>query len=726
MSGFTWVPFYMEFAGKLLTYQFERPAMVQKIIKAYAQAELKMPRLDSTDIPADMDPFTVFGLFNKNMKDENRIALCRALGSLFGVGATVPSDFDGVPLLNPLNATFYRFTGDSDRGDRDVDMLWTCFATALAYADHPDEESRQAFVHAFDTVKDLKGNRWKLTMGLFWVRPYAYLNLDSRNRWFLSGPGNMEQTFAAAVKAMREIPDGATYVGICTRCRELLVANEKYANFAELSAEAWRVSEAVNQMQREQRSDGETIGAALADQDVRPVHYWLYAPGQNAARWDEFYRQGIMALGWGETGDARQFASREALKEKLRQQWDQPDSTMSNSSLAVWQMAREMKEGDVVFAKQGRHKIIGRGIVTSDYEFVDDDSVEGYAHQRKVKWTNKGEWTYPKENAPMKTLTDITAYTGIVESLNSLFIHEDEDEVSAEEVEHEPPYPAYSPGDFLTDVYMSREKYLTLVNLLRKKKNVILQGAPGVGKTFAAKRLAYSMMGAKDQSRVAMVQFHQSYSYEDFIMGFRPSANGFELTQGVFYTFCKKAQDDLDKEYFFIIDEINRGNLSKIFGELFMLIESDKRGGMGLQLLYANERFSVPENVRIIGMMNTADRSLAMMDYALRRRFAFFEMVPGFDTDGFRKYQESLHNETFDRLIDCVKDLNKAISEDESLGEDFRIGHSYFCELKPDTLNDCDLEDIVRFELVPLLKEYWFDEPQKAKNWIARLEGIFQ
>ena len=147
-----------------------------------------------------------------------------------------------------------------------------------------------------------------------------------------------------------------------------------------------------------------------------------------------------------------------------------------------------MKEGDVVFAKQGRHKIIGRGIVTSDYEFVDDDSVEGYAHQRKVKWTNKGEWTYPKENAPMKTLTDITAYTGIVESLNSLFIHEDDDELSAEEEEHASSYPLYSPTDFLSDVYMSREKYLTLVNLLRKKKNVILQGAPGVGKTFCGQK----------------------------------------------------------------------------------------------------------------------------------------------------------------------------------------------------------------------------------------------
>lgn len=413
----------------------------------------------------------------------------------------------------------------------------------------------------------------------------------------------MEQSLADNVKALRQIPDGATHVSICTRCRELLVANQKYANFAELSADAWKVSEAVNQVQGAQQPDEGTAGAALADQDVRPVHYWLYAPGQNATRWEEFYRQGIMALGWGETGDARQFASREALKEKLRLQWDQPDSTMSNSSLAIWQMLHEMKKGDVVFAKQGRHKIIGRGIVASDYEFVDDDSVEGYAHQRKIKWTHQGVWAYPKENAPMKTLTDMTAYTGIVESLNSLFLHEDEEELSEEE-EHEPSYPAYSPEDFLADVYMSREDYLTLVNLLRKKKNVILQGAPGVGKTYAAKRLAYSMMGAKDQSRVAVVQFHQSYSYEDFIMGFRPRANGFELTQGVFYTFCKKAQDDPDKEYFFIIDEINRGNLSKIFGELFMLIESDKRGGMGLQLLYANERFSVPENVRIILVWN--------------------------------------------------------------------------------------------------------------------------
>ena len=300
------------------------------------------------------------------------------------------------------------------------------------------------------------------------------------------------------------------------------------------------------------------------------------------------------------------------------------------------------------------------------------------------------------------------------------------DEEAAIEIEEneevQASYPVYTEDNFLSEVYMSAEEYGTLVGLLRSKKNVILQGAPGVGKTFTAKRLAYSMMGVKDQERVAMVQFHQSYSYEDFIMGFRPTATGFELKKGAFYNFCKKAQDDPDNEYFFIIDEINRGNLSKIFGELFMLIENDKRG-IGMQLLYADETFSVPKNVMIIGMMNTADRSLAMMDYALRRRFAFFEMVPGFETDGFRLYQENLANKKFDQLITCVEGLNRVIADDESLGDGFRVGHSYFSNLDQKKLDDQALMGIVRFELIPLLKEYWFDEPQKVKEWTAKLES---
>lgn len=228
------------------------------------------------------------------------------------------------------------------------------------------------------------------------------------------------------------------------------------------------------------------------------------------------------------------------------------------------------------------------------------------------------------------------------------------------------------------------------------------------------------MMGIKDIDRVMMVQFHQSYSYEDFIMGFRPASDGFELKRGSFYNFCKKAEIDGDNDYFFIIDEINRGNLSKIFGELFMLIENDKRG-IPLQLLYSDEKFYIPNNVYIIGMMNTADRSLAMLDYALRRRFAFYELRPGFSTDGFRKYQKDLNNEKFNNLINCVKKLNEEILNDESLGKGFLIGHSYFCNLKSTTIEDKVLNGIIEYELIPLLNEYWFDEPRKVEEWTNNL-----
>lgn len=177
------------------------------------------------------------------------------------------------------------------------------------------------------------------------------------------------------------------------------------------------------------------------------------------------------------------------------------------------------------------------------------------------------------------------------------------------------------------------------------------------------------MMGEQDDSRIEFVQFHQNYSYEDFMMGYKPVEDGFELKYGIFYRFCQKAANQPDKEFFFIIDEINRGNMSKIFGELLMLIEKDYRGTKAT-LAYNGLSFSVPKNLYIIGMMNTADRSLAMIDYALRRRFSFFEVEPGFDSEGFIHYQNGLNNETLNELISKVKDLNHEIALDKSLGKD--------------------------------------------------------
>lgn len=282
---------------------------------------------------------------------------------------------------------------------------------------------------------------------------------------------------------------------------------------------------------------------------------------------------------------------------------------------------------------------------------------------------------------------------------------------------------AYTKDDFLNEVYMTEERYETLVNVLRNKKNIILQGAPGVGKTFAARRLAWSMMGEKDDSRIEFVQFHQNYSYEDFMMGYKPVEEGFELKYGIFYRFCQKAANQPDKEFFFIIDEINRGNMSKIFGELLMLIEKDYRGTK-MTLAYNGLPFSVPKNLYIIGMMNTADRSLAMIDYALRRRFSFFEIEPGFDSQGFISYQNGLNSETLDELISKVKELNRKIAADKSLGREFCIGHSYFCGR--DVCTDEWLHSVVDYDILPMLSEYWFDDENEFQRWKNILQGVFQ
>lgn len=285
--------------------------------------------------------------------------------------------------------------------------------------------------------------------------------------------------------------------------------------------------------------------------------------------------------------------------------------------------------------------------------------------------------------------------------------------------------PPYTKDDFLSEVYMNEEKYDRLNGVLLNKMNIILQGAPGVGKTFTAKRLAYSLMGEKDDSRIEFVQFHQNYSYEDFMMGYKPSGDTFELKYGVFYRFCKKAENQPDKKFFFIIDEINRGNLSKIFGELLMLIEKDYRGTKAT-LAYNGMPFTVPENLYIIGMMNTADRSLAMIDYALRRRFSFFEIDPGFESKGFSDYQQTLENETFDELIKKVIELNGEITRDKSLGKGFCIGHSYFCGRTKENCTDEWMQSVVDYDILPMLQEYWFDDDSKVQRWDNILHGVFQ
>ena len=461
------------------------------------------------------------------------------------------------------------------------------------------------------------------------------------------------------------------------------------------------------------------------------LQHWLYTPGEGAARWDEFRTAGIMALNWDRVGDLASFPDKESLLDALYTHYGDWGGRPRKAADSVWDYIHAMKPGDIVYVRRSFNEIVGRGVVRSDYRYDEDRS--SFRAVRDVEWTHVGSWPLEQRigRLMLQRLTENTKYTP--DQLNALIGIEDPRSSSSaderlgnndldEADEH------YTSTDFLDEVFLSPEDLEQMLGLLRRKKNLILQGAPGTGKTFAAKRLAYALMGETDDSRVEVVQFHQSTAYEDVVVGLRPTAEGgFAAAEGVFARFCRRAAADPGRDYVFIIDEINRANISKAFGELLMLIEAEHRGE-ALRLPVSGELLSVPKRLHIIGMMNTADRGLALIDYALRRRFAFFEMRPALDHPGFLRHVEAVGSSRLEALVDVVRRLNQRIAEDEALGPGFQIGHSYLCLPAAGPENpagtDADVTSVVRYELEPLVREYWFDNPAAMDESIHELESV--
>ena len=702
INQFDWVDFYNEFAHVLLKYKNNRSELVEKVKEIYDVTGIKMPKLDNDDSFTDIDPFTVFGLFNKNLTEENRRKILSAISDLFDVKSNVPTSFDSIPVLDARNATYYLFS--NERGETDIDDLWELFDVSLKYANSNDGKDRNNLEHYFDITVNLKWNGTsKITMGLYWIAPDKFINLDSRNEEYIYKSGKIPFEVVDQLPKLKNKMSGSDYMDIVAVLKEYINSSEcELKDFKDLSYEAWLYTA--------------NLPANPLPDDVKDINYWVYAPGEKASLWNECFSKGIMLIGWSEIGNFKNFKSRNDIKSALDDTLGN-DSKHTNDSLATWEFCNVLKPGDIVFVKNGTKEILGMGEVSSDYRY-DDSREDTFKNLRDIKWLNVGSKKVDFK-LPIKTLTNVTKDNDTLSKLKSLY----EDKVNVDNGNG-----SYGKQKFLEEVYMDSKKYDKLVSVLQRKKNIVLQGAPGVGKTYCAKRLAYSMMGEKNDKRIEFVQFHQNYCYEDFITGYKPDGEGFELKHGVFYDFCKKAADDKDNEYFFIIDEINRGNMSKIFGELLMLIESDYRGEHIVLAYEENDSFVVPENLYIIGMMNTADRSLAMIDYALRRRFSFFDMEPGFETDGFKKYQSNVNgiigNNLFNNLIAKVIELNKAIESDKSLGKGFCIGHSYFSNDEEINYNEDWLKEIVEFDILPMLREYWFDDNDNYDKWVKEFKGV--
>jgi len=693
VDRFDWIPFYEELAQKLVPYRYKQQELLGFLDELKTQG-MTITTLEDRDefdnrFPIqEIDPFTFFGVFNRLFRDEKRIQILTQLKKQFEIQSDIPLSFFGIPVLNPRRSWFIGFK--FHRHLADVDKLWDLFTAAVdPNVANPLEEA--SFIEAFDRALEVRyTGSVNITMGLFWIRPGTFMSLDKYMR-------KMQNISMPSKGLTIEF-----YRDAITKVAQL---NQ---SFAELSDIAWATR-------------GESDPVNLAE----TASYWLvgaYDPSNDEDQTQRFLEEGIWQNGYVDRYldqvRSMQVGDQIAIKSVTTQKHNLPFDAYGNTVSKAY-----IKASGTITANHGD----GRTLEVEWEELKTPKEWYFYTYRSTV-WKLRKDRKMAQQLIAFAFGNQLQDYQYFVDSWwpNGVINTELEGEVDTIE--------PYSIEDLHKEgVFLSTDEINLAIGRLRSKRNLILQGAPGVGKTFVAKKLAYALMESKDAQRVRTVQLHPSYSYEDFIQGFRPTneAGRFELRDGAFTRLCKQAYSDPDHEYVLIIDEINRGNLSQIFGEVFSLIENSKRGtSNSITPLYWQEghpEMFVPENIYIIGTMNLADRSLALVDYALRRRFSFMTLVPKFDSP---QYEDWLEQRGMDRkLINHIKrtmgQLTKEIADDKQLGPAFKVGHSFFCPQGNDfsRLDQTWFDNVINGEIKPLIDEYWFDDPDKVGNIISKVFG---
>ena len=767
-AKFSWIPFYKELAQKVLEYKDKRKDLmdiVYSLPEKYTSFLQWRPEDGSGVSNPEFDPFSFFGIFNRGWTIENRKEILSFFKKKFSLKSNIPEDFEGIPVLDNRRS-FFITRNAPDFSEEFLNAYWELFEAVVTNSDD--------FQMVYDQLNSMRPITYGLTFMMYCINPDNFFSLDTNSRNYLRKYGI----------DIDSLPNGKQYCELRNTIQEKMKSGEiEEKTFSSFSQNSWKQE----------------------PQEFSNVKHWTYAAGENSRLWGEFYKDGIMAIGWDGTGNLNEYDNKEDIRKKVVELYrNDPNASAKNDTTCLWQFANEIHIGDIIYVKHGRKQLFGRGIVESDYYY--DETRNEYQHCRKVKWTDKGEWNLNSQTA-LKTLTDISRYTDLWKEYEEAIQGKKIESTSSETPEKFP-------------------------------LNQILYGPPGTGKTYETKKLAVKICEGLDlnerneitshykklidEGRVVFTTFHQSMSYEDFIEGIKPVTKDEEGTEletmkykvlpGIFKKICEKARkssevngtDNFDEAwinlmnyleekesvtiksingkadftviqnttgtglmtdeehpkyfskeqlyrvykgekgvpagghdnyrkaiienfmkketsiglekyeppvnsgnklpYLLIIDEINRGNIPQIFGELITLIEDSKRENasdeISVTLPYSGEQFTVPSNLYILGTMNTADRSIEALDTTLRRRFVFIEKMP-----------DAKKLEVVDG-IDLAAMLSTINSRLEYLlDRDHTIGHAYFINAKSVE----DIKNVFANKIIPQLQEYFYSDWKKIQ-----------